>query len=108
MLISLSNLAKISLLIQVVQRARQVAKYIADRGESDVFTDQLTQLVFRHNVDKFTDGQIKTSWAFFDSRLKSIYETSGSSHTDDDHKNSTSCGGKIKREYPKGDTFTRS
>ena len=43
------------------KEARQVAKYIADRGKSDdVFTDQLTQLVFRHNVDKFTDGQIKT------------------------------------------------
>ena len=55
------------------KEARQVAKYVADRGKSDeIFLDQLTQLVFRHNVDKFTDGQIKTIWTFLDKQVEKI------------------------------------
>ena len=91
------------------KEARQVAKYIADRGKSDdVFTDQLTQLVFRHNVDKFTDGQIKTIWTFLDKQVEKHLKLDRveAAILDDDDKNLYFMWGKIKREYPKGDTFT--
>jgi hypothetical protein len=91
------------------KEARQVAKYIADRGRSDeVFLDQLTQLVFRHNVDKFTDGQIKTIWKFLDRQVDKNLKLDRveAAIIDDDDKNLYFMWGKIKREYPKGDTFT--
>ena len=91
------------------KEARQVAKYIADRGKSDdVFTDQLTQLIFRHNVDKFTDGQIKTIWKFLDKQVEKHLKLDRveAAILDDDDKNLYFMWGKIKREYPKGDTFT--
>ena len=91
------------------KEARQVAKYIADRGKSDeVFLDQLTQLVFRYNVDKFTDGQIKTIWIFLDRQVDKHLKLDRveAAILDDDDKNLYFMWGKIKREYPKGDTFT--
>ena len=91
------------------KEAQQVAKYIADRGKSDeVFTDELTQLVFRHNVDKFADGQIKTIWAFLDRQVKKYLKLARveAAVQDDDDKNLYFMWVKIKREYPKGDAFT--
>jgi hypothetical protein len=96
---------------ELFKEARQVAKYIADRGKSDeMFLDQLTQLVFRHNVDKFTDGQIKTIWKFLDRQVEKYLELDRleAAILDDDDKNLYFMWGKIKREYPKGDTFTWS
>ena len=93
------------------KEARQVAKYIADKGKSDeMFLDQLTQLVFRHNVDKFTDGQIKTIWKFLDRHVEKHLKLDRveAAIIDDDNKNLYFMWGKIKREYPKGDTFTWS
>ena len=90
------------------KEARQVAKYIADRGKSDeVFTDQLTQLIFRHNASDFTDGQIKTIWTFLDKQVEKHLNLDRveAAILDEDSKNLYFMWGKIKREYPKGDTF---
>ena len=91
------------------KEARKVAKYIAEKGKSDeVFTDQLTQLLVGHNVDEFTDGQIKTIWTFLDKQVEKHLNL-GRVETailDADNKNLYFMWGKIKREYPKGDTFT--
>ena len=94
---------------ELFKDARQVAKYIADMGKTDeVFFDQLTQLVFRHNVDKFTDGQIKTIWKFLDKQVEKHLKLDRveAAILDDDDKNLYFMWGKIKREFPKGDTFT--
>ena len=96
---------------ELFKEARQVAKNIADRGRSDeVFLDQLTQLVFRHNADKFTDGQIKTIWAFLDRQVEKHLKLDRveAAILDEDNKNLYFMWGKIKREYPKGYTFTWS
>ena len=96
---------------KLFKEARQVAKYIADRGKSDeVFTDQLTQLVFRHNVDKFSDGQIKTIWKFLDRQVEKHIKLDRveAAILDEDNKNLYFMWGKIKREYPKDCTFTWS
>ena len=96
---------------ELFKEARQVAKYIAERGKSDeVFLDQLTQLVFRHNASDFTDGQIKTVWKFLDKQVEKHLKLDRVEATilDDDDKNLYFMWGKIKREYPKGDTFTWS
>ena len=93
---------------ELFKEARQIAKYIADRGKSDeMFLDQLTQLVFRHNVDKFTDGQIKTIWKFLDRQVEKHLKLDRveAAILDEDNKNLYFMWGKIKREYPKGDTF---
>jgi hypothetical protein len=90
------------------KEARQVAKYIADRGKSDeVFLEQLTQLVLRHNLDKFTDGQIKTIWTFLDKQVEKHLKLDRveAAILDEDDKNLYFMWGKIKRECPKGDTF---
>jgi len=96
---------------ELFKEARQVAKYIADRGKSDdVFTDQLTQLVFRHNVSDFTDGQIKTIWTFLDKQVEKHLKLDRveAAILDENNKNLYFMWGKIKREYPKSDTFAWS
>ena len=94
---------------ELFKEARKVAKYIADKGKSDeVFTDQLTQLLVGHNVDEFTDGQIKTIWTFLDKQVEKHLNLDRveAAILDEDSKNLYFMWGKIKREYPKGDTFT--
>ena len=94
---------------ELFKEARKVAKYIADRGKSEeVFTDQLTQLLVGHNVDEFTDGQIKTIWTFLDNQVEKHLNLDRveAAILDADNKNLYFMWGKIKREYPKGDTFT--
>jgi len=73
-----------------------------------VFTDQLTQLLVGHNVDEFTDGQIKTIWTFLDKQVEKHLNLDRveAAILDEDSKNLYFMWGKIKREYPKGDTFT--
>ena len=93
---------------ELFKDARQVAKYIADMGKTDeVFFDQLTQLVFRHYADELTDGQIKTIWAFLDAQVEKHLRLDRveAAILDEDNKNLYFMWGKIKREYPKGDTF---
>ena len=93
---------------ELFKEARQVAKYIADRGKSDdVFTDQLTQLVFRHNASDFTDGQIKTIWTFLDRQVEKHLKLDRveAAILDENNKNLYFMWGKIKREYPKSDTY---
>ena len=90
------------------KEARQVAKYIADRGKSDeLFLDRLTQLVFQHNASDFTDGQTKTIWKFLDRQVEKHLKLDRveAAILDEDDKNLYFMWGKIKREYPKGDTF---
>ena len=94
---------------ELFKEARKVAKYIADKGKSEeVFTDQLTQLLVGHNVDEFTDGQIKTIWTFLDKQVEKHLNLDRveAAILDEDSKNLYFMWGKIKREYPKGDTFT--
>jgi len=93
---------------ELFKEARKVAKYIADKGKSEeVFTDQLTQLLVGHNVDEFTDGQIKTIWTFLDKQVEKHLNLDRieAAILDEDSKNLYFMWGKIKREYPKGDTF---
>ena len=93
------------------KEARKVAKFIADKGKSDeVFTDQLIQLLVGHNVDEFTDGQIKTIWTFLDKQVEKHLNLDRveAAILDEESKNLYFMWGKIKREYPKGDTFTWS
>jgi len=94
---------------ELFKEARKVAKYIADKGKSEeVFTDQLTQLLVGHNVDELTDGQIKTIWTFLDRQVEKHLNLDRveAAILDEDNKNLYFMWGKIKREYPKGDTFT--
>ena len=94
---------------ELFKEARKVAKYIADKGKSEeVFTDQLTQLLVGHNVDEFTDGQIKTMWTFLDKQVEKHLNLDRieAAILDEDNKNLYFMWGKIKREHPKGDTFT--
>jgi hypothetical protein len=93
------------------KEARQVAKYIADRGKSDeLFLDRLTQLVFQHNASDFTDGQTKTIWKFLDRQVEKHLKLDRveAAILDEDDKNPCFMWGKIKREYPKDCTFTWS
>ncbi|EHI47675.1 hypothetical protein HIMB100_00012490 [SAR116 cluster alpha proteobacterium HIMB100] len=73
-----------------------------------MFTDQLTQLLVGHNVDDFTDGQIKTIWTFLDAQVDKHLKLDRveAAILDEDNKNLYFMWGKIKREYPKWDTFT--
>ena len=94
---------------ELFKEARKVAKYIADKGKSEeVFIDQLTQLLVGHNADEFTDGQIKTIWTFLDKQVEKHLNLDRveAAILDEDNKNLYFMWGKIKREYPKGDTFT--
>ena len=72
-----------------------------------MFTDQLTQLLVGHNVDEFTDGQIKTIWTFLDKQVEKHLNLDRveAAILDEDSKNLYFMWGKIKREHPKGDTF---
>ena len=87
------------------KEARKVAKYIAEKGKSDeVFTDQLTQLLVGHNVDEFTDGQIRTIWTFLDKQVEKHLNL-GRVETailDADNKNLYFMWGKIKVSILKG------
>ena len=94
---------------ELFKEARQIAKYIADSGKSDeVFLEQLTQLVFRHNASDFTDGQIKTVWKFLNRQVERHLNLDRveTAILDADNKNLYFMWGMIKRECPKGDTFT--
>ena len=75
-----------------------------------MFLDQLTQLVFRHNVDKFTVGQIQTIWAFHDRQVEKhlMLDRVEAAILDEDNKQLYFMCGLIKREYPKDCTLTWS
>ena len=88
--------------------ARDVAKYIADKGnDEDIFSDQLSQLIFRHKALDLTDTQILTLWNFLDAQVDKhlILDRVEAAILDEDNKNLYFMWGKIKRNYPKGDTF---
>ena len=94
---------------ELFKDARDVAKYIADKGnDEDVFSDQLSQLIFRHKALDLTDTQIHTLWNFLDAQVDKhlILDRVEAAILDDDSKNLYFMWGKIKRKYPKGDTFT--
>ena len=94
---------------ELFKDARRVAKYIADTGKAEeIFLDQLTQLVFRHKALKLSDAQIKTLWGFLDSQVEKHLKLDRieAAILDENDKNLYFMWGKIKREYPKGDTFT--
>ena len=83
-------------------------KYIADKGnDEDVFSDQLSQLIFRHKALDLTDSQIQTLWNFLDTQVDKHLKLDRveAALLDEDNKNLYFMWGKIKREYPKGDTF---
>ena len=93
---------------ELFKDARQVAKLIADTGKDEnVFSDQLSKLLFKHKVEKFTEGQIKTIWIFLDEQVEKHLRLDRveAAILDEDNKNLYFMWGKIKREYPKGDTF---
>ena len=93
---------------ELFKEARDVAKYIADKGnDEDIFSDQLSQLIFRHKVLDLTDTQILTLWNFLDAQVDKhlILDRVEAAILDEDNKNLYFMWGKIKRNYPKGDTF---
>ena len=93
---------------ELFKDARDVAKYIADTGnDEDVFSDQLSQLIFRHNALDLTDTQIHTLWNFLDAQVDKHLKLDRveAAILDEDNKSLYFMWGKIKREYPKGDTF---
>ena len=93
---------------ELFKDARQIAKLIADTGKDEnVFSDQLSQLLFRHKVEEFTEGQIKTIWTFLEEQVDKHLRLDRveAAILDEDNKNLYFMWGKIKREYPKGDTF---
>ena len=94
---------------ELFKDARDVAKYIADTSKDEaVFSDQLTQLLFRHKALELSDTQIQTLWNFLDAQVEKHLKLDRveASILDEDNKNLYFMWGKIKREYPKGDTFT--
>ena len=89
--------------------ARDVAKYIADVGKDEaIFTDQLAQLLFRHKALELSDTQIQTLWNFLDNQVEKHLKLDRveAAILDENNKNLYFMWGKIKRQYPKGDTFT--
>ena len=93
---------------ELFKDARDVAKYIADKGnDEDIFSDQLSQLIFRHKALDLTDTQILTLWSFLDAQVDKhlILDRVEAAILDEDNKNLYFMRGKIKRNYPKGDTF---
>lgn len=93
---------------ELFKDARDVAKYIADTGKNeDVFSDQLSQLVFRHKALDLTDTQIQTLWNFLDAQVEKHLKLDRveAAILDEDNKSLYFMWGKIKREHPKGDTF---
>ena len=94
---------------ELFKDARDVAKYIADAGKDEaIFIDQLAQLLFRHKALELSDTQIQTLWNFLDAQVEKHLrlERVEAAILDEDNKNLYFMWGKIKREYPKGDTFT--
>ena len=94
---------------ELFKDARDVAKYIADVGKGEaIFTDQLAQLLFRHKALELTDTQIQTLWNFLDKQVEKHLKLDRveAAILDEDNKNLYFMWGKIKREYPVGDTFT--
>ena len=94
---------------ELFKDARNVAKYIADKGnDEDIFSDQLSQLIFRHKALDLTDRQIQTLWNFLDAQVDKHLKLDRveAAILDEDNKNLYFMWGKIKRDYPKGDTFT--
>ena len=94
---------------ELFKDARNVAKYIADKGnDEDVFSDQLSQLIFRHKALDLTDTQIHTLWNFLDAQVDKHLDLDRveAAILDEDNKNLYFMWGKIKSEHPKGDTFT--
>ena len=93
---------------ELFKDARDVAKYIADTGKDEaVFSDQLTQLLFRHKALELSDTQIQTLWNFLDTQVEKHLKLDRveAAILDEDDKNLYFMWGKIKREYPKADTF---
>ena len=93
---------------ELFKDARDVAKYIADKGnDEDVFSDQLSQLIFRHKALDLTDTQIQTLWNFLDAQVDKHLKLDRveAAILDENNKNLYFMWGKIKRNYPKGDTF---
>ena len=93
---------------ELFKDARDVAKYIADKGnDEDIFSDQLSQLIFRHKALDLTDTQILTLWNFLDAQVDKhlILDRVEAAILDEDNKNLYFMWGKIKRDYPRGDTF---
>jgi hypothetical protein len=93
---------------ELFKDARDVAKYIADKGnDEEIFSDQLSQLIFRHEALDLTDAQIQTIWNFLDAQVDKHLKLDRveAALLDEDNKNLYFMWGKIKREYPKGDTF---
>jgi len=94
---------------ELFKDARDVARYIAEKGnDQDIFSDQLSQLIFRHKALDLTDTQIHTLWKFLDAQVDKHLKLDRveAALLDEDNKNLYFMWGKIKREYPKGDTFT--
>ena len=93
---------------ELFKDARDVAKYIADKGsDEDIFRDQLSQLIFRHKALDLTDTQILSLWNFLDAQVDKLLKLDRveAAILDEDNKNLYFMWGKIKRMYPKGDTF---
>jgi len=93
---------------ELFREARQIAKLIADAGkDEDVFTDQLSHLLLKHKAEEFTEGQKKTIRTFLDKQVEKHLKLDRveAAILDEDNKNLYFMWGKIKREYPKGDTF---
>ena len=94
---------------ELFKDARDVAKYIADVGKDEaIFTDQLAQLLFRHKALELSDTQIQTLWNFLDKQVEKHLRLDRveAAILDENNKNLYYMWGKIKREYPVGDTFT--
>ena len=94
---------------ELFKDARDVAKYIADVGKGEaIFTDQLAQLLFRHKALELSDTQIQTLWNFLDNQVEKHLKLDRveAAILDEDNKNLYFMWGKIKRDYPVGDTFT--
>ena len=93
---------------EIFKDARKVAKLIADtnKGE-DVFSNQLHKLLSQYKEEKLTDGQIKTISIFLNNQVEKHLKLDSveAAILDEDNKNLYFMWGKIKRDYPKGDTF---
>jgi len=55
---------------ELFENSRNVAKYIADKSDDkDIFSDPLSQLIFRHKALDPTYTQILTLWNFSDTKV---------------------------------------
>ena len=66
--------------------------------------------LYADNASDFTDGQIKTIWTFLDRQVEKHLKLDRveAAILDENNKNLYFMWGKIKREYPKSDTFAWS